>query len=258
MLIKAITPILSGHLTQKCCKFESSERIPQMQLLQREIDLGKKVFIFLGEAGSGKSEIALNWAFFLAEMGKPVRFFDMDQSKPLFRSREVAELLIEKGIIIDVYTQYLDAPTIPPAVFNRVNEPDVFTILDVGGNITGAINLGQLAEAWGIQSASYLVVNSYRPFSDSQQSTMVTFSTIIEAARVKEVSIISNPNLGEVTTLQDVVEGHRSLETILQNTGYKASLLVVPQNIEGEAKKVFPEIDILGITRYIKAPWEMF
>ena len=36
--------------------------------------------VFLGEAGSGKSEIALNFAQALAELGgKPVHFFDLDR-----------------------------------------------------------------------------------------------------------------------------------------------------------------------------------
>ena len=37
--------------------------------------------VFLGEAGSGKSEIALNFAQALAELGgKPVHFFDLDMT----------------------------------------------------------------------------------------------------------------------------------------------------------------------------------
>lgn len=48
--------------------------------------------VFLGEAGSGKSEIALNFAQALAELGgKPVHFFDLDMTKPLFRSRDRRE-----------------------------------------------------------------------------------------------------------------------------------------------------------------------
>ena len=39
--------------------------------------------VFLGEAGSGKSELALNFAQALAELGgKPVHFFDLDMTSP--------------------------------------------------------------------------------------------------------------------------------------------------------------------------------
>ena len=45
----------------------------------------KKNFVFIGEAGSGKSEIILNVAHMLAERtGKKVDLFDLDQTKPLY------------------------------------------------------------------------------------------------------------------------------------------------------------------------------
>ena len=43
---------------------------------------GKKNFVFIGEAGSGKSEIAINFAInFTKIQDRPVHFFDMDQTK---------------------------------------------------------------------------------------------------------------------------------------------------------------------------------
>ena len=50
--------------------------------------------VFLGEAGSGKSEIALNFAQALAELGgKPVHFFDLDMGL-------IAGLLFAVGILL--------------------------------------------------------------------------------------------------------------------------------------------------------------
>ena len=50
----------------------------------------KKNFVFIGEAGSGKSEIVLNIANKLAQQtGKKVDLFDLDQTKPLYRSRDM-------------------------------------------------------------------------------------------------------------------------------------------------------------------------
>ena len=42
--------------------------------------------IFLGEAGCGKSELAVHLALELARQGREVHFFDLDQTKPLMRS----------------------------------------------------------------------------------------------------------------------------------------------------------------------------
>ena len=57
-----------------------------------------KNFVFLGEAGSGKSEIAINLAFDLArKCNRKIHFFDMDMTKPLFRSRDLSEELKEQA-----------------------------------------------------------------------------------------------------------------------------------------------------------------
>ena len=70
-------------------------------------------FIFLGEAGSGKSEVSINFAMLLTEMGdKPVHYFDMDMTKPLFRSRDAVENLEQAGIIFHYEEQFMDAPTL--------------------------------------------------------------------------------------------------------------------------------------------------
>ena len=62
------------------------------KILNDFLQKGKKNFVFIGEAGSGKSEIAINFAVNLARIAdRPVHFFDMDQTKPLFRSRDVKE-----------------------------------------------------------------------------------------------------------------------------------------------------------------------
>ena len=192
-----------------------------MQVIQKIVEQGKKVFVFLGEAGSGKSEMAVNWALALAAMGKIPRFFDMDQSKPLFRSRELIELLRKKRIMMEACDQVLDAPTLPDAVFDRLCEPGLYAVLDIGGNVRGAKCIGQFAAAWGESVAAYMVINCYRPFSGCQRDIVMNIEEMAAAAQLKEVGIISNPNFGEKTTLDDVVEGHRRLEAILQGTRYR-------------------------------------
>ena len=71
-----------------------------------------KNYVFLGEAGCGKSELAVNTAARLAKRGDlPVHFFDLDMTKPLFRSRELAGDLEKMGIAVHFQEQFMDAPT---------------------------------------------------------------------------------------------------------------------------------------------------
>ena len=227
-----------------------------MHRLKRIVEQGRKVFVFMGEAGSGKSEIAVNWALMLAAAGRPVRFYDMDQTKPIFRSRELAELLQSNNILFEKQSQMLDAPVIPHGVLEQIREADCFTILDIGGNVSGTRAIGQFAEAWGSKVIAYLVINCYRPFSENQYSLKETIDSILSTSRFKNAGVISNPNFGEQTSLKDVIEGHKYLEYILRETRYNIELLTVPKALQTEVQNVFPCIDIFGIMRYIKAPWE--
>ena len=67
--------------------------------------------VFLGEAGCGKSELAVHLALELAEQGREVHFFDLDQTKPLMRSRDAEALLTGAGITVHFQQQCADAPT---------------------------------------------------------------------------------------------------------------------------------------------------
>ena len=88
----------------------------------------KKKFLFIGEAGSGKSEIVLNVAAKLAEQtGAKVQVFDMDQSKPLYRSRDMKDAFAQKGVEINYQLQFLDAPTVVGGVAESLMNKDVYT-----------------------------------------------------------------------------------------------------------------------------------
>ncbi len=99
-----------------------------------------KNFVFIGEAGSGKTEVALSLALGMAESGgKAVHFFDLDQTKPLFRARDAAGELENRGIIFHFQPQYLDAPTVTPGVIERLMDESAVVLLDIGGGSHGRI-----------------------------------------------------------------------------------------------------------------------
>lgn len=64
-----------------------------MKSIETLLNAGNKNFVFVGEAGSGKSEIAINFAHLLLEQSeKEIHFFDMDMTKPL----------LDRGILASV------------------------------------------------------------------------------------------------------------------------------------------------------------
>ena len=227
-----------------------------MQFVPANVVPDTKIFVFLGEAGSGKSEIAVNWALAMNSAGKAVRFFDMDQTKPMFRSRETFPMLRAKGITINDYSRFMDAPVIPAAVFDTLCHFDGISVLDIGGNAAGARCIGQFSAAWGQAVAAYLVMNSYRPFSGRQKDLVRTVDEILAVSHLTNIRVVSNPNLGAQTTPEDVVEGHRQLEALLAGTPLGIEFLVADRRLAQAVCQVFPSVPVFGISRFLAGTWE--
>lgn len=170
---------------------------------------GAKNTVFLGETGSGKTEVALNLARRLAkEGGRAVHFFDMDQTKPLFRARDCAKELEKDGVVLHFQQQYLDAPTVAPGVIERLLDKESIVLMDVGGGAHGSHMIGQFSHILSREDARVLyLINPYRPWSRTLEDIQVTVGRVAGAARLRELCLVANPNFGPETTAQDVIEG---------------------------------------------------
>ena len=126
-----------------------------------------KNYLLLWEEGSGKSEIALNLAVHLTKhQPLPVHFFDLDMTKPLFRSRDLAKEMEALGIIFHFEKQFMDAPTQVGGVNRLLRDPGCCVVMDVGGDDIGARAVGGYAKMLGRENtAVYYVVNDYRHWS---------------------------------------------------------------------------------------------
>ena len=164
--------------------------------------------VFLGEAGCGKSELAVALALTLATQGQPLHFFDLDQTKPLMRSRDAAALLEKAGVTVHFQQQTADAPTQVGGLVPLLLDEDKAVILDVGGNDTGARLIGGCAHL--LRDADlWFVVNPYRPWSATTEHIDGTLSAILRAARLKAPRFLLNPYLGEDTTPSEYLSGIR-------------------------------------------------
>ena len=59
-----------------------------------------RIRIFAGPFGTGKTEVAINYALALASRNQAVTLTDLDVVTPYFRSREMAERLEESGVAV--------------------------------------------------------------------------------------------------------------------------------------------------------------
>lgn len=179
----------------------------------RELTAGKSNFAFVGEAGSGKSEIAINFALALVRWEqRPVHFFDLDMTKPLFRSRDAAAVLEAAGVIVHFQEQFMDAPTLVGGTAPLLRDPNAVVIMDVGGDYIGARSIGGFAPMLNKpEAAVFYVVNAYRPWSDTIDHIDETLGKILGVSHIqlKQLYMVSNPNNGRTTTAAEVLEGHR-------------------------------------------------
>jgi len=217
----------------------------------------KKNFILIGEAGCGKSEIAINIAAGLAGRDhRGVHFFDMDMTKPLFRSRDLCDEIEAMGITFHHEEQYMDAPTMVGGVNRCLKDPDSYVVMDVGGDYIGARAIGGFAPRINMDDTSvYYVINSYRPWSDEMDHIDQVLGAILGVSHIHidQLHLISNPNLGQDTDSRLVLAGQQKLEEMV--APYKPiDFLCVREdlyeNVKGEVT-----IPVLPLHLYLTYPW---
>lgn len=166
-----------------------------------------KNFVFIGESGCGKSEIALNVATLLAEKME-THLFDLDQTKVLYRSRDARDQIEDAKVILHYAEQVYDSPTVASGVRANLLRQDCCTVIDVGGNDTGARMIGQFSRAINTSATKvFYIVNPYRPWSRSIIEIDETMSAILGVSHLQKISVIINPNLGPETTKEDFLKG---------------------------------------------------
>ena len=76
----------------------------------------KRVTIFAGHYGSGKTNIAVNYALSLVREGKEVTIADLDIVNPYYRTKDSSEILAANGIEL-IRSPYantnVDVPALP-------------------------------------------------------------------------------------------------------------------------------------------------
>lgn len=219
----------------------------------------KKNFVFVGEAGCGKSEIALNFAMGLRKItDKPIHFFDMDQTKPLFRSRDACQRLEKEGIVFHYQEQLFDAPTTVGGVRVQLADPQSIVILDVGGDHVGARLIGSFEKNLNkADTQNFFVINAYRPWSRDLISIDGTMARVLGMARIQleNVSIMSNPNLGTSTTAEEAVEGTKRLEEMIGEfltVDYMCALKSLCPAIEGKVN-----MPLLPVELFLTYEWDV-
>ncbi len=184
----------------------------------------KRVTLFSGHYGSGKTNIAVNYALRLAEMGLPVTIADLDIVNPYFRTKDSAAELAEAGIrlISSAYANSnVDLPALPAELYALTEDKSRYAVLDVGGDDRGALALGRYAPAI-LEEGNYesiFVANFYRPLTPTAEAALEVMREIELAGKIPFTAIAHNSNLGEETKGEDVLSMMKEAEGLSLLTG---------------------------------------
>ncbi|MDK2882484.1 MAG: hypothetical protein PWP58_820 [Bacillota bacterium] len=221
------------------------------------MNIRERIVIFAGAFGSGKTEIALNYALYLARNGQKVSLVDLDIVSPYFRSRDIAAELAGQGIEVIAPAGELaqaDLPVIVPRIYGALADPELTVVIDVGGDDPGATALGQFSDELKKRKyAMLLVVNTCRPFTRDVPSIAKMRETIERATHLKATGFIANTNLGSETTSSIVRSGLEVLQEASKSLGLPVVAAAVRADLALELEDL--EINIFPIKIILKPPW---
>lgn len=218
----------------------------------------ERINIFTGHFGSGKTEVAVNFALNAAIKMKNVAIVDLDIVNPFFRTADVKDELASKGIwvVTPMYANTnVDVPALPPEMNTLFEKKEYNVILDVGGDDLGARVLARYRDDLISQGyCMYLVVNTRRPMTDTDDKLEQMIYEIEGSSGLKVTKLVNNTNLLEHTRVEDVVEGHSLIKRISDKLdipiGFVSGFVDL---IGGVEKKV--DSEIFPLKKLIKLPW---
>ena len=219
----------------------------------------KRITVFAGHYGSGKTNIAINYAIMLSDVCEKVSIADLDIVNPYFRTKDSYKALESAGIRL-ISSEYantnVDTPALPAEVYSIFGDKTISAVIDVGGDDRGALALGRYAP-YLIEENDYemlFVVNKYRPLTPDADSAIEVMREIEFACGMRFTGIINNSNIGEATTAEDVISSFAYAEEISEKTG----IPVVSTTVD---KRIYPQIkdiqkNVMPLTLYVRQSWQ--
>ena len=166
----------------------------------------KKINVFVGHYGSGKTEVAVNFAI----KNKVGMIADLVTVNPYFRTNDAKGILTKESIkVVSPYYAgtNVDIPALPPEIYSVFSE-EKGAVLDVGGDDDGAAVLGRFHEYFLRADADvFCVVNVFRPETDSVEKIIDAVRAIEGASRLCVTALVNNSNLMGETERRHIERG---------------------------------------------------
>lgn len=218
----------------------------------------KRITVFAGHYGSGKTNIAVNYALGIAGLGRKTAIADIDIVNPYFRTKDSERVLKDAGIRL-ISSEYantnVDTPALPADIYSVFADKSVTAVVDVGGDDRGALALGRYVP-YMKQEDDYemlYVINKYRYLTADAASAVEIMHEIETAAGVNFTGIVNNSNIGEETTADSVLASCKYAEEIAHLTGLDIKMTTVKHELISELSGKIDNLQPIKL--YVRQSW---
>lgn len=216
----------------------------------------KRITIFAGHYGSGKTNIAVNAAIENQKNGIPTVIADLDIVNPYFRTKDSEERLKEVGIKL-ISSQYansnVDLPAVPQEMYSVVDDKSRHYIVDLGGDDRGAYALGRYADKIKEENdyEFVFVFNKYRPLTATAEDAIEVMREIEQACNMEFTAIVNNSNIGEKTQFEDVLKSVEECDKLSLVTGKPVLFTSVRKELEAQTGDFSEKLFFLELQKKI-------
>lgn len=196
----------------------------------------KRITVFSGHYGSGKTNVAVNYALWLKESCAEVSIADLDIVNPYFRTKDSMQILSEKGIRL-ISSEYansnVDVPALPAETYGMLHNKNQHCVIDVGGDDRGALALGRYSDGI-MEDGDYellFVINKYRPLTRTADMTLEIMVEIEKACHMKFTAIVNDSNIGDETTAEDVLSSVSYANEVSQKANLPIKMTTVKSDL---------------------------
>ncbi|MBR5473232.1 MAG: hypothetical protein IKU82_04505 [Clostridia bacterium] len=201
----------------------------------------KRLTLLCGHYGSGKTNVAVNLAFYLKEQYNNLVVADLDIVNPYFRTKDSLDDFKKRGIEL-ICSEYantnVDIPALPANMYRLTTDKNLTAVIDVGGDDRGAYALGRLVPEIEAEDnyEMLMVINGYRPLTPDAASTIEVMREIETACGLKFTGLVNNSNIGEETTAQNVLKSMAYANEISKISGLPVVMTTVKSDLYDELK----------------------
>lgn len=224
----------------------------------------KRLTIVTGHYGSGKTEFSVNLAMQLALRGYRTALVDLDIANVYFRSRERQQQLEEQGIEVHSNAYHRDISADLPALAASIRKPledkTIYTVIDVGGDDSGARILKQFSKYFTKEEAELLcVINANRPETDTTEGALSHLARIEKETGLMVDGLVNNTHLLRETQFSDIEKGEALCSSISEYRHIPVLYHCCAEQFEDalleDAKGRFDPTAIFPMKLYMRPTW---